>query len=243
MGCRISKPSAKEEPTPRSFRVISYPETEKSSAAPTPLSKRNISRPIAVPFSTFVHQVGVPDAIPSVPGAYPTSPPPFSQNTLTASQPPPRTTSTVQQPPRPKASSLPLTPPQPLQSHPTPPPPHPILLHRSSLPSLIPIPTPLSHTPTSPPTPSPLRTIVFPPLPYVPPGSSLEEVLASKGKRRLSSLREPGRVLTAKEKQRLQKAQEKLLRKERGGRGNKGVSREVKEANAGWSEQRSRRAN
>ncbi|KAL8671465.1 MAG: hypothetical protein Q9168_004034 [Polycauliona sp. 1 TL-2023] len=55
-------------------------------------------------------------------------------------------------------------------------------------------------------------------------------VLAPKGKRRMSSLREPGRESIIVQKRLGKKVKGAVVRKERGGRGNKGVSREVKES-------------
>ncbi len=62
---------------------------------------------------------------------------------------------------------------------------------------------------------------------------TLEQVLAPKGKRRMASFREPG---TEIEKRSVGKGKRmvkgNVVRKERGGRGNRGLSREVKEM--GW---------
>ncbi|KAL8841005.1 MAG: hypothetical protein Q9176_003577 [Flavoplaca citrina] len=234
MGCRISKSATKEEPSPPSFRVISNPTHNQPSMPRSTVSKSikkaHISAPTAVPFSQFVAQVGTPEpTIQNIPGAFPT-PPPFTQNPTPKPQPNRPTPTPINQPIRPQTAPGPKAQPHPLQSHPILQPPRPILHHRSSLPSLIPIPPP-PGSPISPCSPSPLRSFVLPPLPYVPPGMTLEQVLAPKGKRRASSLREPGRGVMVGGKG-VKKGKGNVVRKERGGRGNRGVSREVREM--GW---------
>ncbi|KAI4222661.1 MAG: hypothetical protein L6R36_005994, partial [Xanthoria steineri] len=231
MGCRLSKSSIKEEPLPRSFRVIGNPTLNQpiipSPVVPKPVNKEAISAPTAVSLAKFVEQVGVPAAaVPHIPTASLASPP--HHQTITAKPQPTRPTlAPLAQPIRPKTAPGPEAPLHPLQSNPTLQIPRPSLLHRSSLPSLIPIPPP-PNSPTSPSAPSPLRTVVFPSLPYVPPGMTLEQVLAPKGKRRMSSLREPGREMSVSRKWE-KKASKGMVRKERGGRGNKGLGGEVRE--------------
>ena len=237
MGCRLSKSSIKEEPQPRSFRVIGNPKLDQpivpSPIVPRPVQKEAISAPTAVSFSKFVEQVGVPAAAVSHIPTASLTPPPHPQTITAKPQPTGLTIDPVAQPIRPKTAPGPKAPPHPLQSNPTLQIPRPTLPHRSSLPSLIPIPPP-PNSPTSPSAPSPLRTVVFPSLPYVPPGMTLEQVLAPKGKRRMSSLREPGREMSVGRKWE-KKASKGAVRKERGGRGNKGLGGEVREVKeAGW---------
>ncbi|KAL8885002.1 MAG: hypothetical protein Q9192_006723, partial [Flavoplaca navasiana] len=234
MGCRISKSATKEEPSPPSFRVISNPTIDPPSM-PRPtesksIKKADISAPTAVPFNQFVAQVGTPEeTIQNIPGAFPI-PPSFTQHATPKLQPNRPTPTPLNQPIRPQTAPGSKVQPHPLQSHPILQPPRPILPHRSSLPSLIPIPPP-PDSPISPCSPSPLRSFVLPPIPYVPPGMTLDQVLAPKGKRRASSLREPGRVVMVGGKG-VKKGKGDVGRKERGRRGNRGVSREVREL--GW---------
>ena len=231
MGCRISKSATKEEPSPPSFRVLSNPTLDPTSMPRSTVSKSikkaDISAPTAVPFSQFLARVGTPEpTIPHVSGAFPT-PQTLTQHATPKPQPIRPTPIPLNQPFRPQTAPGPKEQPHPLQSHPVLQPPRPILPHRSSLPSLIPIPPP-PGSPISPCSPSPLRSFVYPPIPYVPPGMTLDQVLAPKGKRRASSLREPGRGVMVGRKG-VRKGKGNVVRKERGGRGNRGVSREVRE--------------
>ena len=224
MGCQLSKSSAKK-PEVSTFRVLNVPayiptpesSTEIAGPAPAGHSADSLSlhRPCPVELPSYtnssptLHQT-TPDSdyhlhaqIAALPGVPPlrTQYEPYRPNTPSQSQYRPYNPHTSTQ-------SLPIhrPGPSPLQRHPPD-----ITSHHhhtsasytqqsnlSRYSGLIRVDSPAPSTLT----PRPFHHIEYPPLPTVPPGSTLDQALAPRGKRRWESLRHAGRKMIVVERYR-----------------------------------------
>ncbi|KAL8728591.1 MAG: hypothetical protein Q9181_005299 [Wetmoreana brouardii] len=220
MGCRISKASVEETPV-RSFRVLSIPATQPKTDSPKDTPKSSLDDGST---SAEAH-LPVADTTPSPPPTVELPPPlvspePFIYQSIAhqyTSQLQPSPTTPLHQnqycPYRPGAHvachshqrplPTPLQRPQLAQFYHHPqaafsaPAATPTRIYHYHGSTLIPIDPPITF---SVPPPSPKPVITYPPIPHVPNGSSLEDVLAPKGKRRKSSFRESGRTMSVLER-------------------------------------------
>ncbi|KAL8998939.1 MAG: hypothetical protein Q9188_005997 [Gyalolechia gomerana] len=200
MGCKSSKQS-REEPQAPSFRVLNVPafvpSTETLSTVPNPAGTTNLT---ASAYLNNAYPAELPsDSTPARPQIAPDGD--YHLHAQMAALP--------GVPPLQQRQYLPYRPSAPVQTHshqhpdPSPPqsPQHPPPSPKALTPISTPIRQPRPGFIRIPPSP-PFTPITYPPIPYVPEGMTLSEVLKPKGKRRWQSLREAGREMSVVDRHR-----------------------------------------